>query len=100
MELYINLPLNSIKITNDEETEDYIFLTELGEALAELDRSKKIRINFDTEFTPLVVVLYLKKVREVSEVDIEIFNRQDSEALRKGLEALGFEYNSLKDNDD
>ena len=92
MELYINLPLNSIKITNTETTPDHVFMMELAEALAKLDRDREIEIIFDMSYTPLAVVLYLKKVKENSQISMKLFNTEDTKVLREGLKGFGFTY--------
>ncbi len=98
MELYINKELNSLRIKDNETVKDKTFMILFSQSLTELDPSQKIKIILDMKYSPLVVVLYLRKViQEMGDINMEIYHTEDSEVLKNGLISFDIPYFNIKD---
>ena len=106
MLLYINLDLNSIKILDDPDTTrtPAAFMAEFAGALAELDPARLVQVIFETERTPLPLIMYINKVQKErakanQPVGIKVLHKEDSEVLRNGLRGFDIEYYKVEEED-
>jgi len=97
MALYINKELNTL-VFNEEEFELHRnYIPDLFLGLRELNPNKEINIAIDMEKTPIVFVLFFKKIIEESPGDITIFFKEDTDILRKSLINYGLKYRNIED---
>jgi len=96
MALYINKEKNSLIFNEKDFQINVNYLPDIVLALMELDESKPIHFAIDLEKTPVLFVLYLRKLLQESEATIKIYYKDNSEALKWALKSYGMEYNPIK----
>ena len=94
--LYINTSLNSIVINQEEFDINRNYLPDIFMALGELDNKRKIKIAIDLKKTPVIFVLYFRKLLLESGIELDIYYKDKSEALRKSLKDYGMQYKNIK----
>jgi hypothetical protein len=97
MALYINKEKNSLIFDEKDFDMNFNYLPQIVLALMELDENKPIHFAIELPKTPMLFVLYLRKVLQESDVDLRIYYKDNSEALRIALKGYGMEYRSLSE---
>jgi len=97
MAIYINKETNSLEFNSEDYDKNYNYMPSIVMALMDLDNSSKIKIAINLDKTPVIFVLYFRRLIQESGSDIKIFYKEDSIELRDALISYGMEYNSLKD---
>ena len=94
--LYINKELNSLVFTQEEFKINRDYMPDFFMAIGELNPKKKIRIAIDLDETPVLFVLYFRKLMQESQGDFEIFYKDKGEPLRTSLKDYGMPYKNIK----
>ena len=94
--LYLNKKLNSIVFTSKDFDNNRDYLPDFFMAMGELNPKKKIKIAIDLKETPVIFVLYFKKLLQESIGDIDIYYKDRGDALRSSLKDYGMQYKNIK----
>jgi hypothetical protein len=96
MALYINKELNSLVFTKKDFKMNRNYLPDFLMALKELNSLKNIKIAIDLDETPILFVLYFRKLLQESSANINIYYKDSSASLKKVLKDYGMAYNNIK----
>jgi len=97
MALYLNTKDNTLVFTEKDFKEDRNYIPDFLMAMGELNKERPINIGLDLDVCPVLFVLYFRKVhQELPDLDINIFYRDRSEALRTSLKSYNMQWNPIK----
>lgn len=94
--LLINHEKNAMVFNSDNFDEKTNYVPLIVRALRELDPKKTIHFAIQLEKTPVVFVLYFRKVIQEG-IDIKIYHTENSDILRNALNTYQMEYINIKD---
>jgi hypothetical protein len=91
--LYLDKKINSIIFDEEDFKMDENYLPIIAEALAELDPKKPIHFLIDLKKTPVLFILYLRRVKkETPDIILNIYLADENEALPEILEVYKLNY--------
>jgi len=94
---YINKEKNSLVITEEDFDINYNYLPEMFDIFRQMDPKKPIEVVIDLEKTPILFVLYFRKLMQESETLYNIYYREDSEPLKTALIGYDMPYKNIKE---
>jgi len=95
--LYINPLKNSIVFDEKDFKIDKNYLPILVLAFRDLDKDRPINFAIELEKTPIIFVLFLRKLLKETDAKIKIYFKENSESLRAALKSYGITYRPLSD---
>jgi len=93
--LLLNKEKNSIVFNKEDFGINVNYLPLIISALLELDETKPIHFAICLDKTPMLFVLYFRKLMQESDADVRIYYKDNSEALRWALKSYGMPYLSI-----
>jgi len=95
--LFINKDRNTM-IFNDEDFENNRnYIPDLFLGLNELDKNRDIHIAIDLEKTPIVFILFFRKILSGSQTPIYIYYKEDNDIFKAALTNYGLTYRNIND---
>jgi hypothetical protein len=95
--LYINSPKNSLIFDEKDFKIDKNYLPMLVLAFRELDKDRPINFAIELEKTPIIFILFLRKLLKETDAKINIYFKENSESLRAALKSYDIIYKPLSD---
>jgi hypothetical protein len=71
------------------------YIPDLFLGLNQLDKEKPINIAINMEKTPMVFVLFFRKILQGTDSEINIFYKEDTDVLKTSLKSYGMVYNNI-----
>jgi len=94
--IYLNKEFNSLIFTEKDFDLNYNYIPDLFLAVRELNPKKEIYIAINLPETPIIFVMFFRKIIQESPAKIYVYFRDDSKALKDGLELSGIQYRNIK----
>jgi len=100
MSMYINHAQNSLAFMDDDFEINKNYMPSIFMSLKELDQNKPIHFAVSLDKTPIIFVLYFRKLLQESPSDITFYYKDTGEPLKEALRSYGMEYKNIEDYPD
>lgn len=100
MGILFNKEKNSMIFDKEDFHINTNYIPFLFDVLRQMDQKRPVKIAIDLDKTPVIFVLYFKKLVEEGAAEYEFYFKENTEVLRAALQRYGVPYKSIKDFED
>jgi len=95
--LFINKDLNTMVFDETEFEINRNYIPDLFLGLNQLDKEKPINIAINMEKTPMVFILFFRKILQGTDAEINIYYKENNDILRTALKSYSMVYKNIND---